>query len=1281
MTDEQIKKKEIESALAKIPTSDFLETTKGLLAVLGYRSERTLNLSGNVDDFIQRLRAPTQDTETEREFRVEVESIKPVFQVTDDEINASNQIELFESPAFDTGKIKSFLFFAVKLKDKNYPRGKYAQFTREINKRIVMPVVALFRVEDRLTIGFVRRRSHKLNPKRAVLEQVTLIKDIALNNPHRAHLDILFELSLEECAKWMVANKEPENFDGLLTAWLAQLDTEELNKRFFSKIANWYFWAVDQVTFPDDADEEEEVRNATSIIRLLTRLIFVWFIKEKGLVPDALFNQTELDEILINTDPHESTYYKAILQNLFFATLNQEMNTAEKPNNRKFRGEGRQHYNITSLYRYKRYFTDPDKVLRLFEAIPFLNGGLFECLDVRAKDNNKVILRVDGFSDRDDSLLHVPNELFFSDEQTVDLNKAYGTKKEEYKVQGLIDTLDRYKFTVTENTPIEEEVALDPELLGKVFENLLAAYNPQTQKNARKQTGSFYTPREIVNYMTDESLVAYLKNELRAHAQPQGDISVHTPPSQLDFTGQAEPVQTELDMGSESRSDDEQKSELEKKLRNLLAYNDEPNPFNQADTETLIKAIDSLKILDPACGSGAFPMGVLHKLVFILGKLDPRNDRWRQRQIDRVESTVEMAEKIDDSTVRDNTIRDLEGEIVSINEAFERNELDYGRKLYLIENCIYGVDIQPIATQIAKLRFFISLIVDQQLDDSQANRGVRPLPNLETKFVAANTLLDVEKPEQLTFRNPEIDRKEKELADVRRKHFTARTPRTKAKYRNEDTQIRTQIGELLKAEGFPHETTEKIVLWDLYDQNATADWFDPEWMFSVTDGFDTVIGNPPYIQLQKEGGKLGRLYAPCNFDSFIRTGDIYCLFYEKANQLLKNGGHICFITSNKWMRAAYGKKLRDYLIGHTQPVQLLDMGPGVFDATVDTNILLLQNTRPDTRLSFTATTIKSDFDPHTGNIAQYLNDNGMAMALPPKDEAWTIRSPAELALKHKIEDVGKPLKDWDINIYFGIKTGCNEAFIIDKAKRDELIAQDPKSTEIIKPLLRGRDIERYHVQWAGLYLLFIPWHFPLHEDSTIAGASQKAEEQFKERYPGIYNHLLQHQDILSKRNKSETGIRYEWYALQRCANTYYPEFEKEKIVWKRVGSILRFAYSEQAMLCLDSTCIATGKRVPFLTAVLNSRLSHYQLFELAPKTGTGDLIVSVQALEPLLVPPITETNQHLATQIENLADQILTAKRTNPNADVSDRENEIDQIVYLLYGLTTDEIAIVEGKE
>ena len=296
----------------------------------------------------------------------------------------------------------------------------------------------------------------------------------------------------------------------------------------------------------------------------------------------------------------------------------------------------------------------------------------------------------------------MPNELFFSEPQAVNLNAVYDTKNSRYTVRGLIHILNRYKFTIAENTPIEEEVALDPELLGQVFENLLAAYNPETGTTARKQTGSFYTPREIVNYMVDESLIAYLQNTLFCRSEfPLATSNANA----VSMT-------------------------IETKLRHLLAYNDEPHQFTNTEVEHLISAIDTLKILDPACGSGAFPMGILHKLVFLLSKLDPRNAQWRQRQIDRVQGAITASEKIDDSTFRESAISELEREIDSINEAFERNELDYGRKLYLIENCIYGVDIQPIATQIAKLRFFISLIVEQKIDNTRENRGVRPLPNL-----------------------------------------------------------------------------------------------------------------------------------------------------------------------------------------------------------------------------------------------------------------------------------------------------------------------------------------------------------------------------------------------------------------------------------------------------------------------------------------------------------------------------------------------------------------------
>jgi type II restriction/modification system DNA methylase subunit YeeA len=297
-------------------------------------------------------------------------------------------------------------------------------------------------------------------------------------------------------------------------------------------------------------------------------------------------------------------------------------------------------------------------------------------------------LRVDGFSDRPDNQLFVPNHVFFSDEQEVDLNGVYGTKNKKYKVRGLINILNRYKFTIAENTPIEEEIALDPELLGKVFENLLASYNEETKATARKQTGSFYTPREVVDYMVNESLKVYLGNAL-------------------------------------SDAFSEGVTETEENLVQLLDYNVEGHGFDDRQVDTLIKAIDHLKMLDPAVGSGAFPMGILQKLVFILSKLDPQNQRWRDAQI-------VTAEGIEDIEAREKAIE-------GIYEAFERNELDYGRKLFLIQNCIYGVDIQPIAVQIAKLRFFISLVVDQRISEETENRGIRPLPNLETKFVAANT--------------------------------------------------------------------------------------------------------------------------------------------------------------------------------------------------------------------------------------------------------------------------------------------------------------------------------------------------------------------------------------------------------------------------------------------------------------------------------------------------------------------------------------------------------------
>ena len=840
-------KKKIEGALHQFASGNLADNAKHLLNVLGYESQRTMQLDPNTSDgFLSAFELEGEEKFNPKRALVEEwESIDLLFQLTDEEIRDNRNLEIdFGDGGIDEARMESYLFFAIKLSGDHYTRTQLSQITREMNKPFDMPAMILFQHGEALSFAVVDRRLNMRDESKDVLLKATLIKDIEFakpDKPNRGHTDILFDLGIDQLHR-----EHPfSNFLELHEAWRKTLDTSELNKRFYKEVAYWYFWAVKQVTFPDDAEKDEEGKDATSVIRLITRLIFVWFIKEKGLVPNDLFNHEKIKEILTSDDDEESTYYKAILQNLFFATLNQEMNTPENSDNRKFRGEGRQHYNITSLYRYKRYFAEPNEALKLFESIPFLNGGLFECLDRPDNDDPNKILRVDGFSDRNDVSLRVPNLLFFSDERDVDLNAAFGTSGRQYKVRGLIEILDRYKFTVTENTPIEEEVALDPELLGRVFENLLAAYNPETGATARKQTGSFYTPREIVDYMTDESLIAYLKDKFITYHESQSALSMTTPPAQMNLGGQTEPVQTQLDAHEVTLSDG-QKNRIGDNLRELISYKSKPRRYSPGEIKTLIKAIDKLKILDPACGSGAFPMGVLQKLVFVLGRLDPRNEEWKQRQIDKVRETIRTAESIEDSTVRENTISDLESEIDNINDAFTRNELDYGRKLYLIENCIYGVDIQPIAVQIAKLRFFISLVVDQKIDRDRENLGVRPLPNLETKFVAANTLINITG--QLSLRGPEIREKENELQEVRRRHFTARTPRTKSRYRKRDAELRTDITELLSNLDLPSGTAREIASWDPYDQNAKVDWFDSEWMFGVRYGFDITIGNPPYVR-------------------------------------------------------------------------------------------------------------------------------------------------------------------------------------------------------------------------------------------------------------------------------------------------------------------------------------------------------------------------------------------------------------------------------------------------
>jgi len=900
-------KQQIQEALTEFSKGKLAASSKRLLNVLGYESDRTVQLSPNTyKGFSELFQAMPSNFDQEKAKVQDWQSIDIIFQLTEDDIKKSHS--LFEAKQYSDKIIESYLFFDLSLAGDKYTRGDLVRITREINKLTPMPAMILFRYNNYLTVAVIDRRLHKRESTKDVLEKVTLIKDINISKPHRAHIEILYDLSFDE----LQDKHRFSNFIELHNAWRKTLDTSELNKKFFRELAKWYFWALNNVEFPDDAEKNKDIRNAISVIRMITRLIFIWFVKEKGLIPEDLFNQSKLKSLLNFKDRKQSTYYKAILQNLFFATLNTEMNK-DKSGSRKFRGKNKgdgrdQHYMIHNVFRYEDYFVSPqDTLKKYFENIPFLNSGLFECLDKIISQNGKdKVIRIDGFSDHPKNELEVPDHLFFSGEMTVDLNEIYGTKNKTYKVRGLIDILDSYKFTVDENTPIEEEIALDPELLGKIFENLLASYNPETQTTARKQTGSFYTPREIVNYMVDESIIAYLSTKLTPSPQ--------SPPLKGGDT-----LRVPSPLGGEGKGE----GDIEARLRHLVVYNDQPHEFTPTEVDILIDAINTLKALDPACGSGAFPMGMLHKLVYILGKLDPDNSKWRELQKQKAIKETEEAYKIGDKEEREKRLLD-------ISDVFENNASDYGRKLYLIENCIFGVDIQPIAVQIAKLRFFISLIVDQRIDPKKPNLGVRPLPNLETKFVAANTLIGIEKPAQMLLRNPEIDRKEKELKEVRERHFTARTPQTKEKYRKADEKLRAEISQLLKKDGFPSETTEKLARWNPYDQNASADFFDPEWMFGVTDGFDITIGNPPYVSALD----FARIYGDelrenlnARYESATGTYDLFILFVEQGLKLCNRLGYLTFITPNKYLAAKYASGLRSWLLNNASLLRLLDVSP------------------------------------------------------------------------------------------------------------------------------------------------------------------------------------------------------------------------------------------------------------------------------------------------------------------------------------------------------------------
>ena len=990
------------------------------------------------------------------------------------------------------------------------------------------------------------------------------------SNPHR------YSYYLGKGIAYYTPNKYLNEFGRVVSVedLRNRFSVDVLTKAFYQELSDWYAWAIMVVRFPNDLKtlEDNQKYNSEAMIRLITRLIFVWFLKQRHLVPDEFFDEQFIaNELIQGFTPHaestlfgksyDSKYYKGVLQNLFFAMLNSPITPEGKDtvSERRFRN-GRGDYDNNKLMRHEDLFINPDKFVELANKyVPFLNGGLFDCLD----DKDKGIY-IDAFTDRkviSDQLV-IPDFLFFGDEvgKNIDLSEWYGDKKKKkVSARGIIDILKRYNFTVEENTPFDQEVSLDPELLGKVFENLLAAYNPETQTTARKQTGSFYTPREIVQYMVDESLVAHLKRTVGEDLEPE--------------------------------------------YRKLIQYTDDELNLSDEQKRQIMQSLYECKVLDPACGSGAFPMGMLQQMVHILRQLDPNNEQWKEMMLNNAISETSDAYHNATDEERAEIVADIER---SFNESINRP--DYARKLYLIENCIYGVDIQPIAIQISKLRFFISLVVDQKTNNNPVdNFGIRPLPNLEAKFVAANTLIKIEKRDADLFTSEAIINKEAEMKDAKHRIFGAKTVKTKRKYKDRVIQLRDELATMLEDIGaVGNLEAQQLAAWDMFDQNASSPFFDSEWMFDIKDGFDVVIANPPYVSVgNEEKDKYQKLYSV--IEGHV---DLYELFIERGMMLLKDKGTLVFINPNTILSNLYSQKLRRKLVYEYGLQEITNFGMDVFEAVVHTCILRMYKGIKVQQIG-----VKRSIC----NVSDLRNSVDCLLNISNVEQTQNFTFDVSLNdLERELFDKLSNMTSLGEKCFLRqcIKTGNDKEYV-----RQSVIAL----SEPWKKTLRGKGIDRYIIKEDNIYIKYGDW--------------------------------------LARNWKNKSFYECKKIAIREAG--------------KRITACLDLdnRYFLSSLYAIYPKLAYNVGDLKVLLAILNSTFATFYIQKIAFDLTQGaftKMRTNQLARLPLPVVPTTEKDK-----IVKLIDKIIIEKC---GIGIEAEEIAIDLIVYQLYGLTYDEVLIVDPE-
>ena len=1010
-----------------------------------------------------------------------------------------------------------------------------------------------------------------------------------------------------------------------------RFSVEKLTKGFYQELSDWYAWAVKVVRFPNKLDDpsDDAQFNAESTIRLVTRLIFVWFLKQKHLIPEEFFDKEAIHQLIKGFSPDrvpdflyqkgESVYYKAILQNLFFAMLNSPITPEGKTelSERHFRNRQGDDAN-NKLMCYESAFRNPQSFVDLANrTVPFLNGGLFDCLDDVDKDTY-----IDGFSNREkvQKSLFVPDYLFFIKNHIVDLSLFYNDKKKsKVKIDGIINILKHYNFTVEENTPFDQEVSLDPELLGKVFENLLASYNPETQTTARKQTGSFYTPREIVQYMVDESLVAHLKRTVGEDLEPQ--------------------------------------------YRQLMQYTDDEVNLTDEQRNQIMQSLYNCKVLDPACGSGAFPMGMLQQMVHILNRIDSNNEMWKEMMLQQALDETSEAYRTASSDERREMVADIER---SFDENVNRP--DYARKLYLIENCIYGVDIQPIAIQISKLRFFISLVVDQKTNNNPVeNFGIRPLPNLEAKFVAADTLIGLEKKDATLFDSDAIRAKKEELKIAKHKIFGAKTVYTKRKYRQIVNNLRLEIANMLEDCGaVGNAEAQQLASWDMFEQNIHSSFFDPEWMFDVKDGFDIVIANPPYIEFKKLPKQLKEKIK--KYEVTQGKYDFFVAFIEKSQSLLVENGIHCFINPTTFMKKDYGICLRKFICNKFSIIEIVDFADTqIFESvTTYTGIYLFRNNKSELKYLFCVQKFKngskrSEMDANLfkkcSTVYKDVFDVDSHCLL---NETWTFTPKSDSDLLNKIyKESSYRLKDITQYIFVGIQTGRDSVFFV----RETDIEKYSLERALLYPILKGKDVNQYIYNWGGTYVIY-----PYGKDNKVI-----KESILKESYPNIYSYLVSRKEALLGREYFDASGKM-WYELWCERNL--EKFHQKKIVNSEIASFNKFAIDEHNFLgntkVFNTVLLKQYEDLyEVIVGILNSRLMFYIHKNISTPKAGGAYEYKTQFIEryPIIIPRNIDTYKILVKQIMTAA--------TEEKECIKEK---MDLLVYRLYKLTYDEVLVVDPE-